>query len=60
MICVGNLVGNTFDALLERLQGRPVAYSRLFDELAVTILASPFLAFINGFAAWYKFKRGYA
>ncbi len=51
MICVGNLTGNTFDALLERLKGRPAMHSRLFDELVVTILASPFLAFINGFAA---------
>lgn len=52
MICVGNLTGNTFDALLERLKGRPAMDSRLFDELVITILASPFLAFINGFAAW--------
>jgi AhpD family alkylhydroperoxidase len=57
MICVGNLTGNTFDALLARIKGRSVAHSRLFDELVVTILASPFLAFINGFAAWHAFRR---
>ncbi|HQP30152.1 MAG TPA: carboxymuconolactone decarboxylase family protein [Deltaproteobacteria bacterium] len=50
MICVGNLTGNTFDALLERLKGSPVRDSRLFDELVVTIVTSPFLAFINAFA----------
>jgi len=60
MICVGNLTGNTFDALLERLKGRPAMHSRLFDELVVTILASPFLAFINGFAAWHACRRKHA
>jgi hypothetical protein len=32
---VANRSANTFDALLERLRGRPVAGSRLGDEVAV-------------------------
>jgi AhpD family alkylhydroperoxidase len=35
MISVGNLLGNTFDALISRLQGRPSMDSTLWDELAV-------------------------
>lgn len=35
MITLGNLLGNTFDALLARLQGRPSPASTLGDELAV-------------------------
>lgn len=35
MISVGNLLGNTFDALLSRLRGRPSVDSTLWDELAV-------------------------
>lgn len=57
MICVGNLTSNTFDALLERLKGRSVDHSRLFDELVVVITATPFLALVNGFAAWQGLKR---
>ncbi|MEN6475984.1 MAG: carboxymuconolactone decarboxylase family protein [Syntrophaceae bacterium] len=57
MINVGNLIGNTFDSLLERLKGRPATYSRLFDELVIVITSSPFLVFINGFAAWHAFRR---
>ncbi len=35
MISVGNLLGNTFDALLSHLRGRPSVDSTLWDELAV-------------------------
>jgi AhpD family alkylhydroperoxidase len=35
VITFANLYGNTFDALLERLRFRPVAGSRLFDEVFV-------------------------
>ncbi|GAB4576108.1 MAG: hypothetical protein Kow0077_30950 [Anaerolineae bacterium] len=37
MITIGNLYGNTFDALLARLQGRPSPTSTLADELAVLL-----------------------
>jgi AhpD family alkylhydroperoxidase len=35
MITFGNLLGNTFDALLSRLAGKPAPGSRFFDELGV-------------------------
>lgn len=54
MIMLGNLSGNTVDALTARLRGRRIAHSRLHDEIIVTVLAAPFLAVINGFAAWHK------
>jgi AhpD family alkylhydroperoxidase len=38
MITVGNLYGNTFDALLARLQGRPAPHSTLRDELGVIVV----------------------
>lgn len=44
MITVGNLLGNTLDALLGRLRGRPVAGSSLRQEvlvLALFALSSP-------------------
>jgi AhpD family alkylhydroperoxidase len=37
MITFGNLLGNTFDALLSRLAGRPAPGSRLRDELGVLL-----------------------
>jgi AhpD family alkylhydroperoxidase len=37
LISLANLYGNTFDALLERIGGRPVAGSHFLDELAVLI-----------------------
>lgn len=60
MILLGNLTGNTFDALLERLMGRPVKHSRLLDEIVVGVMATPFLACINSFAAWQTYKRSCA
>lgn len=56
MITLGNLSGNTADALLARFSGRKIAQSRLHDEIIVSVLAAPFLAVINGFAAWHKRK----
>ena len=53
----GNLVGNTLDALHERFEGRSAAYRRLLDEPGVVVTASPFLAFVNGFAAWHRHRR---
>jgi AhpD family alkylhydroperoxidase len=38
MITMGNLLGNTADALLFRLQGKPMPGSRFIDELAVALL----------------------
>jgi len=37
MITFGNLLGNTFDALLSRLAGQPAPGSRLLDELGVLL-----------------------
>ena len=37
MITFGNLFGNTFDALLSRLVGKPAPGSRLLDELGVIL-----------------------
>ncbi len=39
MITIGNLLGNTFDALLSRLRGRPALDSRLLDEAGVLLTA---------------------
>lgn len=38
MITMGNLYGNTFDALLARLQGQPSPESTLADELLVIVV----------------------
>lgn len=37
MIQVGNLMGNTFDALLSRFRGRPAAGSSIWQELGVLL-----------------------
>jgi AhpD family alkylhydroperoxidase len=37
MITFGNLLGNTFDALLSRAAGKPAPGSRLLDELSVLL-----------------------
>ena len=47
MITLGNLSGNTFDALLSRLRGRPAEGSGLGSELAtlaLLVLGTPLLA----------------
>ena len=47
MIILGNLSGNTFDALLSRLRGRPAEGSSLGSELAtlaLLVLGTPLLA----------------
>jgi AhpD family alkylhydroperoxidase len=54
MITLGNLSGNTVDAFVERLSGRRISHSRFHDEIIVSVMAAPFLAVINGFAAWHK------
>lgn len=46
MITIGNLYGNTLDALLSRLSGLPAPRSSLFSELSV--LLSPFFLLPNG------------
>jgi len=38
MITLGNLLGNTFDALLSRLRGRTVLAGNAFQEIAVLLL----------------------
>lgn len=46
MITIGNLLGNTFDALLSRLRGRAVLSGSAFEEIAVlllVLLAAPFM-----------------
>ncbi|HAR49374.1 hypothetical protein ER57_08915 [Smithella sp. SCADC] len=60
IIMLGNLSGNTFDAFVARLSGKSVFHSRLFDEIIVAIVAAPFLAIVNGFAAWRNRKRSRA
>jgi len=40
MITLGNLVGNTFDALGSRLQGRPAPAGSLLSELSVLAIAA--------------------
>ncbi|MBU1878793.1 MAG: hypothetical protein KJ734_07575, partial [Chloroflexi bacterium] len=50
MITLGNVVGNTFDALLARLTLRPVPGSRFRDEvgiLALTVCWAP-VVFVKG------------
>ncbi|NCP16180.1 hypothetical protein GW866_03945 [bacterium] len=37
MITFGNLFGNTFDALLSRLAGKPAAGSSVWSELGVIL-----------------------
>lgn len=39
-ITVGNLLGNTFDALLERLRGRPTPGSSALNEIGVLLIAA--------------------
>lgn len=51
MIMLGNLSGNTLDAFWARLTGKSAAHSRFHDEVIVSILAAPFMAIINLFAA---------
>lgn len=52
MITVGNLLGNTFDALLYRIRGQGPAYSRLREELAV-------LALTPVYPVWALLTRGF-
>lgn len=42
MITLGNLAGNTVDAFLSRLRGRPAAGSSLLGELLLFLLFAPF------------------
>lgn len=42
-IYLGNLTGNTLDALLSRLQGRPSASSDLLSEIIISAIGAPFL-----------------
>jgi len=37
MIMMGNLMGNTFDAMLSRIRGRPAADSSIWQELGVLL-----------------------
>jgi AhpD family alkylhydroperoxidase len=60
MITLGNLSGNTVDALIARISGRRISHSRLHDEIIVSVLAAPFLAVINGFAALHKHRNSRA
>jgi AhpD family alkylhydroperoxidase len=60
MITLGNLSGNTLDAFVARLSGKKISHSRLHDEIIVSVLAIPFLAMVNGFAAWYKRRKSRA
>jgi AhpD family alkylhydroperoxidase len=39
MITLGNLLGNTFDAFISRLRGRPAREGNIFSELAALLVA---------------------
>lgn len=52
MITIGNLYGNTFDALLSRFAGRPSADSTLLDEVAVLGSAGVVIAAPVGVLLW--------
>jgi AhpD family alkylhydroperoxidase len=56
MITMGNLLGNTFDAVLSRLRGRPPQGSHFYEEIAVLILAF-MLAPVGLIAALLSFLR---
>jgi AhpD family alkylhydroperoxidase len=59
MITFGNLLGNTFDALLSRLRGKPAQDSNLWSEISVllgVIWMPPFRLFLRLF----KSKNGKA
>ena len=43
LICFGNLSGNTFDAFLSRLKGRPAKNSNVIFEMIFFIFSAPFL-----------------
>jgi AhpD family alkylhydroperoxidase len=43
MITIGNLAGNTADAFLSRLQGRPAKNSSIWKELILFLLFAPIL-----------------
>jgi AhpD family alkylhydroperoxidase len=43
MITIGNLLGNTFDAILSRFAGRPAEDSSLLSEVAVLLLVVLFV-----------------
>jgi AhpD family alkylhydroperoxidase len=46
LIMLGNLVGNTFDALVSRLRGRPAPESTLLDEVAsIGLLMAGFIPY---------------
>ena len=45
-IYLGNLSGNSFDALLHRLRGDQVEGSNLFTEVVVSIFSAPILVFL--------------
>jgi AhpD family alkylhydroperoxidase len=56
LIMLGNLSFNTFDAFVARLSGKSISHSRLHDEVIISVLAAPFLAIVNAFAALHKRK----
>ncbi len=45
----GNLTGNTVEAFLDRLRGKPVKESRFLDELAIFSLTAPYFLIILPF-----------
>ena len=46
IIYIGNLMGNTFDALLSRLRGKPHQQSNLFFEAFLFLVVFPLIVFV--------------
>jgi hypothetical protein len=57
MITIGNLLGNTFDAILSRFAGRPAEDSSLLSEVAVLLLVVLFVPLGLVIAVGSRLKR---
>jgi len=57
MIYFGNLAGNTVDAFIERLKGRPVEGSDLWGELVIFPLTAPYFLIILPLLAFVYQKK---
>jgi hypothetical protein len=57
MITFGNLLGNTFDAILSRFSGKPAQGSNLWSELGV-LLGAIWMPPLRLFLRLFKSKNG--
>jgi AhpD family alkylhydroperoxidase len=61
MITLGNLLGNTFDALLSRVRGQPASSGNVLQELSVLVLVvilTPVILLVALFGFLYRFILG--